>query len=199
MSSVYLTFCLFLCDQVLESYFYHQNTAPFLAIHFIQRFGTSNPSPRYVKVVATAFKNGIYEYETSSGSVLRYGSGKYGDMAALIASVLFDREARSLVKDLDSSSGSLKEPLLKVTNVFLSMEYEPFQGYKLTRYGRMISNDITNKIGQMAFDMKSIFSFFRRDFIPNTGPVGQASLVSPGKSMQMMYTIKFYEVYASRL
>lgn len=178
---------------MLESYFYHPNTAPFLAIHFIQRFGTSNPSPRYVNAVATALKNGIYEYETSAGSVLQYGSGKYGDMAALTASVLFDREARSVVMDLDLSSGSLREPLLKVTNVFRSMEYEPFEDvYQFTRYGRMISNDVTHKIGQMAFDIQSVFSFFRREFIPTIGPVGQASLVSPGKYLCEYYVYIYF-------
>ena len=40
-------------EAVLENYFYHDNVAPFLALRLIQRFGISNPSPRYVKSVAT--------------------------------------------------------------------------------------------------------------------------------------------------
>ena len=40
-------------DYVLETYFYHPNVAPFLAKGMIKRFGISNPSPRYVKAVAT--------------------------------------------------------------------------------------------------------------------------------------------------
>lgn len=39
-------------DAVLQQLFYHPNTAPFLAVQFIKRFGISNPSPRYVRTVA---------------------------------------------------------------------------------------------------------------------------------------------------
>ena len=40
-------------DAVLENYLYHDNVAPFLAMRLIQRFGISNPSPRYIEQVAT--------------------------------------------------------------------------------------------------------------------------------------------------
>ena len=33
-------------DAVLDNYFYHANTAPFIAFRLIQRLVTSNPSPR---------------------------------------------------------------------------------------------------------------------------------------------------------
>lgn len=39
-------------DAVLENYFYHDNVGPFLALRLIQRFGISNPSPRYIETVA---------------------------------------------------------------------------------------------------------------------------------------------------
>jgi uncharacterized protein (DUF1800 family) len=81
------------------------NTAPFLAYQFIQRFVGSNPSPRFIATVATAFRDGEYE---------GFGSGKYGDLAATFAAVLLDREARSVELDMDAASGQLREPLLKV-------------------------------------------------------------------------------------
>ena len=40
-------------DAVLETYFWHDNVAPFLAERLIQHFGISNPSPRYIAAVAT--------------------------------------------------------------------------------------------------------------------------------------------------
>ena len=40
-------------EDVLETYFHHPNVAPFLARRLIERFGISNPSPRYVQEVAT--------------------------------------------------------------------------------------------------------------------------------------------------
>ena len=57
----------------------HPNTAPFIAHRLIQRFTTSNPSPRYVRAVADAFTTGTYEgvvYGDHSG----YGS--LGDTGA---------------------------------------------------------------------------------------------------------------------
>ena len=79
-------------DAALEHYFYHQNTAPFLAIRFAQRFGISNPSPRYIDAIATAFRAGTYE---------GFGSGKYGCLEATIAAVILDREATTPHLDLD--------------------------------------------------------------------------------------------------
>jgi len=45
-------------DAVLDHLMNHPNTAPFVAFRIIQRFVTSNPSPRYTEAVATAFKAG---------------------------------------------------------------------------------------------------------------------------------------------
>ena len=41
-------------------------------------------------------------------------SGKYGDMAATIAAILLEPEARSVMLDYDPTFGRLREPLLKV-------------------------------------------------------------------------------------
>ena len=65
-------------EAALDHYLYHDNTAPFLAHRLIQRFTTSNPNPRYVKAVATAFRTGTYE---------GFGTGVYGDLSATIAAV----------------------------------------------------------------------------------------------------------------
>jgi hypothetical protein len=84
-------------DAALEHYFYHNNTAPFLAVRFAQRFGISNPSPRYVDVIATAFRTGIYTADTGES----FGSDKYGCMEALVAAVVLDRESQNFVVDAD--------------------------------------------------------------------------------------------------
>ena len=70
-------------EAVLDSYLYHPNVAPFVATRLIQRFVTSNPSPRYVEAVARAFTNG-----THAG----LGTGAYGDLLATTAAILLDRE-----------------------------------------------------------------------------------------------------------
>lgn len=65
-------------EAVLDEYMRNPNTPPFVADFFIKRFTTSNPSPRYVEAVATAFVTGSYE---------GLGSNKYGDLEATIAAV----------------------------------------------------------------------------------------------------------------
>lgn len=79
-------------DSVLDTLFYHPSHPPFLAIRIAQRLGISNPSPSYIARAVAAY---------SSGSFGDIGSGSYGDMAALIASLLLDDEARSTVLDQD--------------------------------------------------------------------------------------------------
>ena len=41
-------------------------------------------------------------------------SGEYGDMAATVAAILLEPEARSVMLDYDPTFGRLREPLLKV-------------------------------------------------------------------------------------
>ena len=36
-------------EALLDHLFYHANTAPFIAHRLLQRFGASNPSPRYIE------------------------------------------------------------------------------------------------------------------------------------------------------
>ena len=135
-------------DAVLDHYMKHPNVPPFLAIHFIQRFGISNPSANYVETVAMAFKKGLYEYIDDSGSTLSFGDGQLGDLRATVAAVILDREARSILLDFDPSMGSLKEPLLKLISFMRSMEYEEFEAHRYQRYSTRL-DDMTRKIGKL--------------------------------------------------
>ena len=86
-------------DATLEHYFYHRNTAPFLAARFAQRFGMANPSPRFVDVAASAFRTGRYITEEGTS----FGSGEYGSMEALVAALVLDRESQNMLLDKDPS------------------------------------------------------------------------------------------------
>ena len=156
-------------DAVIDQYFYHKNAAPFLALRLIQRFGISNPSPHYIKAVATAFQTGLYESQS-----IQFGDEKYGDMKATVAAILLHQEARSVVLDADPSYGSLREPLLKLVHLMRSLEFQPSSNY----YSHVKMIGVDEKIGQMAHAIPSVFSFFLSDFVP-PGRVSSASLVSP--------------------
>ena len=64
-------------EAVIDHLFWHKNVAPFIATRLIQRMTTSNPSPRYVRTVADAFRAGTY----GGRSFL----GVYGDLGATFA------------------------------------------------------------------------------------------------------------------
>ena len=157
-------------DAYLHHLIYHDNTAPFIAIRLMQRFGFSNPSARFVGVVTSAFNTG--KYVSSDGE--EFGSGKVGDLAATVAAILLDREARSFVLDADPFYSSLKEPLMRILQFMRAMEFElnpdTFPAYPLLR--------LSDTIGQEAFGFETVFSFFLPEFSP-AGVLSSAQLLSP--------------------
>jgi cullin-associated NEDD8-dissociated protein 1 len=93
----------------------HLQVAPFMALKLIQRFTSSNPSPRYVRAVVEGFRTGTHGGRTFSGA--------YGDMGALFAAILLDREARSTTLDADSTHGQLREPSLKLIHMLRTFNF----------------------------------------------------------------------------
>ncbi|CAB9496881.1 Protein of unknown function (DUF1800) [Seminavis robusta] len=160
-------------DATLDHYFYHPNTGPFVAYRFAQRFGISNPSPRYVTSITDAFVTGLYTFNAGVTSV-NFGSGKYGDLASTIAAVLLDREARDFILDMDLSYGSVKEPIIKITGLLRSLGFNLNDLFKWVEF----QFDIGETLGQMAHEIPSVFSFFLPEYQPS-GPVSQAALVAP--------------------
>lgn len=145
---------------------YHKNTAPFVSRQLIQRFGVSNPSPQYVSNVAKAFRSGEYSKRSTS-----FGRGQYGDMAATIAAVVLDPEVRSYAASFDPSTGSLREPILKIMHIMRSLGFK-----KTISYLDLANTDVS--LGQQAYFQPSVFSFFSPTYSP-PGGVLEASLVAP--------------------
>jgi cullin-associated NEDD8-dissociated protein 1 len=158
---------LYKTDAILDHYMDHSNVAPFISARLIQLLITSNPSPRYVKHVAQAFKSGQY-----SADSVKFGTGQYGGLEATTAAIYLDREARSTTLDLDATSGKVREPLLKVMHFLRAMEL----GSKEERELNLAYLDY--KIGQEPHKAQSVFSFFSPSFQP-VGPVTDKGLVSP--------------------
>jgi len=153
-------------EAALDHYFYHDNTAPFLALRMIQRMVTSNPSPRYVQAVANAFTNGQY---------LDIGSGDYGDMAAMVAAVILEPQARDVTLDNDPFDGQFVEPFLQITRLSRGLKITPGATSKLVYFDKL--KDYT---GQAPYQYDTVFSFFQPEYRPDgTTKVGQATLVAP--------------------
>lgn len=70
-------------------------------------------------------------------------------------------------------SGVLREPILRVLNFIRSMTVVPDGDKPLIEF-----SSLHTKIGQMSYEMKSVFGFYQSDFEP-AGRTSQASLVSP--------------------
>jgi hypothetical protein len=161
---------LYETDAILQTYVSHPNTAPFVATKLIQSLVTSNPSPRFVKVAADAFTSGSF-----SSNGIAFGSGRYGDIGAMIAAIMLDREARSATLDDDANHGRAREPLLKILHMFRSMGLSTTSG--ASREVDMMYL-IERGLGQEAFRAPTVFGFFLNEYQP-IGPVLNKGLYSP--------------------
>ena len=156
-------------ESLLDHLFEHGSTGPFLAHRLIQRLVSSNPSPRYVKAAVTAFRTGAYGGTTYTG--------KYGDMGAMVAAILQDREASSPTLDADPHHGKLREPLLKLMHVLRAMEYKSFAGREVDMPA------VGNFIGQAPYESPGVFNFFLPEYVP-AGAAAEAGLVAPEAELE---------------
>jgi uncharacterized protein (DUF1800 family) len=138
--------------------FNHPNVGPFVAKQMIEHLVTSNPSPAYVQRVATAF---------NTGSFSSYGSGKRGDMQALVAAILLDPEARQgdNPATVSVSDGKLREPVVMIASVARAFHAKTDAG-GLPESGDTMSQDI--------FYPATVFNFF-----PPVNPIAGTTLNGP--------------------
>ena len=155
-------------DALLKHFFYHDNQAPFIALRLIQRFEISNPSPRYIEAVSEAFRAGSYSIGGTN-----FGDGRYGNLASTVAAVILDREARTVVLDIDPTSGALREPMLKLISFMRAMQFEQSASAPELRL-----YELQDRIGQAPHSIPNVFSFFLPEYSA-PGPIKAASIKSP--------------------
>lgn len=148
-------------DAVLDSLMAHPNMPPFIGRQLIQALVRSNPSSGYVSRVATAFQSGKF---TSAG--LSFGSGRVGDLAATVAAVLLDAEARGDAPP-GSAGGRLRDPVLMMTGVLRALN------------GQTDGDDLGwwwgETLRQHVFRSPSVFNFYPPDYpVPGTQLSGGA-------------------------
>ena len=142
-------------EAVLDSLMAHPNVGPFIARQMIQHLVGSNPSPAYVTRVATAFNVGKYA---------SFGTGTKGDLAATVAAVLSDPEARG--DNVGRNAGRLREPALMFAGVLRAL------GGKTD--GEALGWWWGGSLRQHVFRPPSVFNFYPPDY-----PVAGTSLVGP--------------------
>ena len=141
----------------LDNIFNHPNVGPFISRQLIQRLVTSNPSNEYVRDVARVFNSNH--------------AGERGSLASTIKAILMHREARRGHIDQPTTFGKLKEPLIRMTQLWRAFEPAsiPF-GFN---YGW-----VENEFSQAPLSSPSVFNFYRPDYSP-PGEIQDMDLVSP--------------------
>lgn len=143
----------------LTDIFNHPNVGPFVCKQLIQHLVASNPSPAYVSRVAGIFAND--------------GTGKRGNMKAVITAILTDADARAADTSPNFDGGHLREPMLYMTNVM--------RGLGFVNNDAKAGNDVianasyntvgnyTSPLGEKPYTSGSVFNFFPPNYvIPGT-------------------------------
>lgn len=159
----------------LDNIFNHPNVGPFISKQLIQRLVTSNPSPAYVARVAATFNDD--------------GTGKRGNLAAVVRAVLLDPEARPAT--VTETTGKVKEPLLRLTQLWRAYGAKAANG--LYRIGAIVF-----VFGQGPLQAPSVFNFFSPFYAP-PGEIADQGLVAPELQLATEYlntttTNTFYNV-----
>ncbi len=146
-------------ERVLDSLMLHPNMAPFISRQLIQHLVSSNPSGAYVQRVSRAFVAGQFSAGDHS-----FGSGQRGDLAATVAAILLDDEARNVAPP--RGGGRLREPALLFTGVLRALNGHT-DGHALNWWWG-------ESLGQRLFSPPSVFNFYPPDY-----PVAGTALVGP--------------------
>lgn len=137
----------------------HPNVGPFIGRQLIQRLVSSNPSPAYVARVAAVFADD--------------GDGVRGNLGAVVRAILLDPEARGGHVAMPDTFGKLREPLLRLTQLWRAFEVS-WKDDEL-----MLEDlDIHERYNQSPLFSPSVFNFFAPDHVP-AGPLALEGLVAP--------------------
>ena len=97
------------------------------------------------------------------------GRGVRGDLAAVVKAILLDAEARGLAT---TSTGKLKEPLLRLTQLWRAYNARASDG-SFRAFGNP-----SGSLGQGPLQAASVFNFFGPDYAP-PGEIRNLGLVAP--------------------
>lgn len=156
-------------DDALDYLFNHPNTAPFVSQQLIQFLVTSNPSPAYVGRVAAVFANN--------------GSGRRGDLGAVIRAILLDVEARDVRWSQGSSTfGRLKDPVQRAMTLARAGRLDRHAALNWWDYGDFYDSSL-----QSPGNSPSVFNFYRPDY-RSPGVLTENQLAAPAFQITNSYT-----------
>ena len=124
----------------VRNVFMHPNTPVYISKQLIQRLVTGNPSPAYIQRIQNVFVND--------------GTGVRGNLKAVVKAILMDPEARGQGSANDPTYGSLKEPVLMITNLI--------RGLSGITDGNRLEGNASN-LGQRPYFSPTVFNYFPPD------------------------------------
>ncbi|WPB55974.1 DUF1800 domain-containing protein [Xylophilus sp. GOD-11R] len=160
----------------LDTLFNHPNVGPFISRQLIQRLVTSNPSRAYVFRVASVFANN--------------GSGVRGDIAATVAAILLDDEARSPASLSTYGFGHLREPMVRLVQWARTFGLESARGsWKLP------DQSLSTQLGQSPLRSPTVFNFFRPNYTPPNTAIAAGGQLAPEFQIVNESTVSSYLNY----
>ena len=151
----------------LDNIFNHPSVGPFISKQLIQKLVTSNPSAAYVQRVTDKFNND--------------GSGKRGNLTAVLRAILHDAEARNA--PAGANAGKVKEPLLRLTQFWRAYGARAASGKVVP--GNFAGGPAA-VFGQGPQLSPSVFNFFSPFYAP-PGEISNGNLVAPELQLATEY------------
>ena len=145
----------------LDNIFHHPNVGPFIGTRLIRNLVTSNPSPAYVARITAVFNDN--------------GQGVRGDLAAVVRAILLDPEARSGQWQQPDTFGRLREPLLRLTQMWRALDAQSASGEPGTINPWP---PLEEQIGEAPGRSPTVFNFFKPDYSP-PGELSDRGLLGP--------------------
>ena len=150
----------------------NKNMAPFIAKKLIQRLTTSNPSPAYVKRVASVFNDD--------------GHGKKGDLGAVVRAILLDKEVRN---GLNENRGRVDELLTSLAHLYSTFGVMPthswiFYGGKVPSNMPLYWAATKGIFAQAAMSAPDVFNFYDADYAPKDANFTNNHLIAPELQIQ---------------
>lgn len=142
----------------------HPNTAPFIATKLINQLVTSNPSPDYVKAVATAFGTDG-NLKKAITVILTY------PLTHTVSKKRFLSATKTKQKLIQSQK--LKSPILRTTQILRA-----FSASNTSKKLWLIGDDIEEQLQQHPLSSPTVFNFYKPDFTP-LGPLEEQNLLAP--------------------
>lgn len=147
-------------DDALTVLCNHQNVAPFISFRLIQQLVKSNPSPAYINRISATFNNN--------------GAGIRGDLEAVVRAILTDPEARDCDWINEPTTGKLRQPLERITNLFASFDITSPSGLLWFRDFQLMYPHVE----QSFLSAPTVFNFFT-PFYAEEAFVAPNDMVSP--------------------